>query len=163
MKEFREKFKPLDKIQIDVKYLTDIPNLLNGIIEKYVPKYQITARDYRSGLTFMGYTNHKDSTSIGIFTEYLISSLKSRGVDISNTHFQSDNGSEFRNITKKASKKSMYEEIIDRNNLNNIYNPPASPFLTVMLKAFMIELKRNFTILNSMNRSIYFFTRQMLT
>jgi hypothetical protein len=130
MNAFREKYKPLEKRRIDVKYLTDIP------------KYQITVRDYRNGSTFIGFTNHKDSTSIGIFTEYLISSLKSRGVEISNTHFQSDNGSEFRNISKKAGKKSMFEEIIERNNLNNIYNPPVSPTLNSDVESFHERIEK---------------------
>ena len=68
MSEMRKKVKVFEKIQIDTKYLTDIPNLWMGIKFMNLPKYRFTARDYKSGTTLTGYSYSKDSTSMGIFT-----------------------------------------------------------------------------------------------
>jgi len=156
MRELRAKFKPLDKIQIDVKYLTDIPNIFEGIIYKHIPKYQITARDYCSGLTFLGYSNNKDSTSIGIFTEYVISMLKYYEVDISNTHFQSDNGCEFRNIKKNANKKSLYEEILATHGISNIFNPPGRPTFNSDVESFHDRIEKEFYDIEKFKSSSHF-------
>jgi hypothetical protein len=93
MSEMRKAVLPLTKFQIDVKYLNDIPNIYEDVIFGCIPKYQITVRDYKSGLTFIGYSYKNKSKNIAVFVHYVVWWLLMAGVDISKIHFQSDNGS----------------------------------------------------------------------
>jgi transposase len=111
MSEMRASIAPFEKIQIDVKYLTDIPNYFKNWYFNGFPKYQITARDYKTGWTVIGYSMANDTTSVGIFVAYVLMVLTCAGVDISKISFQSDNGSEFRNSSTKG-KLTLYEEIL---------------------------------------------------
>jgi transposase len=135
MSEMRAFYKPLEKIQIDVKYLIDVPSLCKGIWFKMLPKYQITARCYKCGLTFIGYSYFKDSTSIGIFVAILIEFLKLAGVDLSNICLQSDNGGEFRHISKKKG-FTLYEEILMNHGIKYEFIPIASPTFNSDVESF---------------------------
>jgi len=46
--------KPFEKIQIDLKELKDIPQYY-PFISKGISKYQFSARDVRTGITFLSY------------------------------------------------------------------------------------------------------------
>jgi hypothetical protein len=91
MSEYRANIPLFRVIQIDIKFLCDIKKKKKKLRYYKLPQYQITARDYKSELTFIGFTHNKDSISVAIFTAYVIDQLKSAGIDFSNTIFQSDN------------------------------------------------------------------------
>jgi transposase len=131
----------LKKNQIDVKYLTDIPNILSDVMINNLPKYQITARDYKTGLTFISFAHEKSNTSVGIFTDYLIEHLKNAGIDVTKSHFQSDNGGEFRYLAKKTG-FTMFEEVCMRNGVNYRFIPPASPTFNSDVESFHQRIEK---------------------
>jgi hypothetical protein len=141
MSEIRKNTPVMRKLQIDVKYLCDIPNLYADIWAINIPKYQITVRDYKCGWTMIGFSYHKDSTSIGIFVAYVIYCLIKAGIDISNIYFQSDNGSEFRNINKKHG-LSLYEEILNLYGIKYWFIPPARPTFNSDVESFHNTIER---------------------
>ena len=141
MSFLRDTIKVVEKLQIDVKYLTDIPNLLWGIKFFNFPKYQITARDYASGNAIIGYSYTKDSTSVGIFVAYVIYLLLSAGIDVKEIHFQFDNGSEFRNLSKNKG-LSFVEEICTVNGVEYRYNPVARPTYNSHVESFHGTIER---------------------
>ena len=143
MSEMRKKHLPLQKLQIDVKYLCDIPNIFKDIIHQNIPKYQITVRDYKIGLTFIGFSYSKDSTAIGIFVYYVLHCLRSVNIDLSNTYFQPDNGSEFRCMNKKYG-FSLFEEILRKNNVGYWFIPPAKPTFNSDVESFHNTIEREF-------------------
>ena len=106
-KKRRETYMPFQKIQIDIKYLTDIPEIIKDIMDYNLPKYQITARDYKTGFQHIGFCYEKSSTSTGIYVDYLCQQLRNAGIDVSKITFQTDNGSEFVNNFNK-NKMSFY-------------------------------------------------------
>jgi len=141
MSQMRKAIKPFQKLQIDVKYLCDIPNILSDYLFGLIPKYQITVRDYKCGFTMVGYTYSKDSTSIGIFVYYVVYCLQQCGIDLSDTHFQSDNGSEFRIIAKKHG-LSLYEEILTKFNIKYKFIPVARPTFNSDVESFHRTIER---------------------
>ena len=141
MSEMRKAYKPFQKLQIDVKYLCDIPNILSDYLHGLIPKYQITVRDYKSGFSMVGYSFAKDSTSIGIFVAYVIYCLRKCGIDTSNLHFQSDNGSEFRILGKKHG-LSFYEEILTSFNIKYRFIPVARPTFNSDVESFHGTIER---------------------
>ena len=141
MSEMREKIKVIEKLQVDVKYLTDIPNLLMGIKFNELPKYVIVCRDYKSGITFIGYSYFKDSTSVGIFIAYVVFILIKAGIDMKKIHFQFDNGSEFRSTTKKKG-LSLVEEILLKHGIKYKFNPPSRPTYNSDVESFNGTIER---------------------
>ncbi len=83
------------KIQVDIKYLTDIPELYFSLRKFCLPKYQITARDVATGALWICFATQKSSSHTALFIEYLLTHLASFHVDTSSITIQTDNGSEF--------------------------------------------------------------------
>ena len=109
MSEKRKECAPFEKIQVDIKYLTDIPELSPLIWDRLIPLYQITARDYKTGAVFICYCFEKTSANCGVFLDYLCYFLELNGIDLSNTVFQTDNGKEF--VSDSIKRMSFFEEI----------------------------------------------------
>ena len=143
MTEMRQRVKVFEKIQIDTKYLTDIANLMMGIKFLNFPKYRFTARDYKSGLTFTGYSYTKDSTSMGIFAAYVIHRLKQAGVDTKTICFQPDNGTEFTSYAKKKG-HSFFEEVCINNDVEYHYIPIGRPTYNSDVESFHGTCEREF-------------------
>lgn len=116
--KWKENLKPFELIQVDIKYLTDIPNLTHLFRKnKKMPKYQITARDVATGYTWVAFANQK-----GVFetTKFLrtviIPFFQKHKLDMSKTIIQTDNGKEFTNKnTKKLTepKKTIFTKAIE--------------------------------------------------
>ena len=98
-----------ERIQVDIKYLTDIPELKSAMKHGELPRYQITARDCATGALWLGFTKEKSSsTSTTLFIELLLDHLSAYGVDVHDCAIQTDNGREFTSWYK-TEKKSLFE------------------------------------------------------
>ena len=126
LKKIRNSYKPFQKIQVDIKYLTDIPEIRGDLRYYKLPKYQITARDYKTGYQHIGFSYEKTTTATGIYIDYLCRKLENAGVDVSKITFQTDNGREF--VSNSKNKLSLFEEIITKKyKAKHRRIPPASP------------------------------------
>ena len=126
LREVKQKMKPFEKIQIDLKELKDIPQYY-PFISKGFPKYQFSARDVRTGITFLSYGYEKSASNVGIFLFYLLSHLKNNNVDLSKVVFQSDNGSEFIGSPKAIYANTPYQNIARKFNVSTVLIPPGAP------------------------------------
>ena len=95
LREVKRKLKAFKKIQVDIKYLDDIPEFYGAYTVYRLPKYQITARCVRTGALYYAYAMEKSVTNTTMFILRLAEHLKAYGVDLSDSVFQTDNGSEF--------------------------------------------------------------------
>ena len=143
MSEMRKSIGAFEKIQIDIKYLTDIPNFFRQIILHGLPKYQITARDYKTGWSVIGYATTKDSTSVGIFLAYMLAILIFAGVDLKKVSFQSDNGTEFRNSSPNG-KLTLYEEILTKCGIKYNFIPIKRPTFNSDVESFHGRIEKEF-------------------
>jgi transposase len=91
----KEQLKPFELIQIDIKYLDDIPNHCPYYKAYKLPRYQITARDVKSGAVYPFLSYEKSIASTITATDILLTHLKASGIDLKDTVIQTDNGSEF--------------------------------------------------------------------
>lgn len=117
---WKKKLKPFEKIQVDVKYLTDIPSLKPYFKDNCLAKYEFTFRDVSTGLAFVAYGSEKSVTNNHIFFKNVIFPfLKSiKGLDLKTISFQTDNGSENTNRKRRGPvyqemKKSVVTEFIE--------------------------------------------------
>ena len=135
LREIKKKLKPFQKIQLDLKDLNDIPKYY-PFINKGFPRYQFSARDVRTGIAFICFGNKKDSANTAVFFYYLYLFLKSIRVDLTNSEFQTDNGTEFIGNHKAKNKKSAYQLLADELNLETSLIPPAHPTFNSDVEAF---------------------------
>jgi hypothetical protein len=62
LREEKMRFKPFERIQVDIKYLNDIPGFYKYYYRYKLPEYQITARDVRTGGIYYFYSYEKSVT-----------------------------------------------------------------------------------------------------
>ena len=112
-------------IQVDIKYLTDIPELTWSLRHSKLPKYQITARDRATGALWFAYSREKSTTSTTLFIEHLLNHLKKHGVLLPEVTVQTDNGTEFTCRYQSRKKKSLFENALREYKVGYARIPPA--------------------------------------
>ena len=125
---WKEKLKPFERIQVDVKYLTDIDSLKPYFkkskelgVERILSKYEFTFRDIATGFAFVSYASEKSVTNCELFFKNVIYKFLSGipNLDLKNVIFQTDNGAENTNRKRKGpyvgvNKKSIVTEFIEK-------------------------------------------------
>ena len=114
------------KIQVDIKFLTDIPELLYSLQTFFLPKYQITARDVATGALWVCFATEKSSTNAALFIEYLLTHLAFCDCDTSSITVQTDNGTEFVS-GPFSTKTSPFSSMVSSFQVRHTTIPPASP------------------------------------
>jgi transposase len=95
LRKVKARWRLFEQVDIDTKYLFDIPEYWPQMKRHNLPKYQFTARDVVSGLMFVGYASECTLTCATLFAQIIIDHLKKCGVTLDGSRFQTDNGSEF--------------------------------------------------------------------
>jgi len=93
MKAVYGSFKALHKWQVDIKYLIDIPNMIPLLWLWYL--YQLTFRDYKTGMVLVFYGIWRDQSRTVIATETFAKMLEQIGIDVKKVVLQFDWGAEF--------------------------------------------------------------------
>ena len=117
----KKHFKTLEtKLQLDGKYLLDIPNYY--IYHKLfgLPKWEFTLRDVKSGATFLSYATTEDGLNACTFMTYVFEHFKQYGIDVSKLTIQTDGASYAMNL--KSQKKTALQELIE-----NVYGAKLVP------------------------------------
>ena len=109
--EQKKRMRSFEKIQVDIKYLDDMPEFYHEYYTLRIPRYQITARCVKTGSLFIGYAKEKTNLNTAIFIYRLLSHLRDNGIDITKTTVQTDNGTEFRNF--KSDKSTMFLDVLN--------------------------------------------------
>lgn len=89
------KLKTFERIQVDVKDLSDIPKYYYFKRRYDLPRYQYTARDVKSGMLYIAYARRNECINAANFLTLLAEHLKMHNIDLSKVTVQTDNGSEF--------------------------------------------------------------------
>ena len=125
LRAIKAKYKPFEKIQIDVKELKDIPNYLDQSLalgikrakelpNRYgLPMYQYTARDVKSGALFVALAYMHNRHTAAIFADRVLTHLK--GFGITPKSIQTDNGTEFVNTRDATDERSLFIQVVTRN------------------------------------------------
>lgn len=124
MSAVRAQYRPFEKIQMDIKYLQDIPEIYPAYVKGDIPRFMISARDYKTGWLFLAFTNRLDAKSTGIYANYLIQRLKTAGVDLSHVSIQTDNGREF--VDRLKNRTTLFQNVLHERVCHKVI-PPASP------------------------------------
>jgi len=144
LSELKKQAKALKYWQVDVKYLDDIGSLWPFIEQGIVPKFEYTARDVRTGTTFLAYAYGCNEINTARFGRVLMEHLKRFGVCTHDVIIQTDNGAE--NIGNLYSKHDGLLSVI----VESIYNgthktiPIRSPRFNSHVETFHGIVEREF-------------------
>jgi len=125
LRAVKASWRVFEQLEIDVKYLTDIPEYWPQMKRHDLPRYQYTARDVVSGMQFLGFANEISLNYSTLFAETLISHLMRCGVNLSNCRIQTDNGSEFIG-NWIAMEDSSFTKTVQKMGLTHWTIPPAA-------------------------------------
>ena len=126
LREVKSRYRPFEKMQIDVKELRDIPNILDqslalGLQKKKelpnrygLPMYQYTARDVKSGALFVSLAYMHNRHTAAIFADRVLTHLANHG--ISPRIIQTDNGTEFVNTSDATDDTPLFIQVVTRDN-----------------------------------------------
>ena len=124
LRAVKAKYKPFEKIQIDVKELKDIPNYLEQsyalarkqkqeVPLKYgLPMYQYTARDIKTGTLFVSHAYGHNRHTAAIFADRVLTHLNNCG--IIPRVIQTDNGTEFCNTKDALDLSPLFIQVVTR-------------------------------------------------
>ena len=108
----KKKWPLFGQITVDTKDLKDIPHYWPQMKTLALPKYQFTAREVRSGLMFLGFSNEKSAASACLFGRLLCEHLRNCGIDLKQVKFQTDNGSEFIGCFRQDRSRDGFETTV---------------------------------------------------
>ena len=124
MRAVKAKRHSMAHLQMDVKYLTDIPNYWEQI-PLGLPKYQYTVRETKTGMLFLGYSDELSGVNACTMIDYVLDELKpDLPFDMSELTVQTDNGSEFSGLARRIETNPFVQMIEKRHGANHVYIRP---------------------------------------
>ena len=100
MREMKAKLKPFEQLQIDTKYLNDIPFYVAQVAQNpRLPLFEYTARCPRTGATFLGFGRELSEALACVFAAAVLAHL--RRCLHTTAIVQTDNGCEYSGMERK--------------------------------------------------------------
>lgn len=98
LREVKAKYFSLEKVQMDIKYLTDIPPYWEQMQRLGLPRFQYTVRDVKSGMLFLGYADEISIEKAVKMLSHVLGKIAPKFVR--KIEVQTDNGAEFSGATR---------------------------------------------------------------
>ena len=95
LRAVKARYQPLRRLQMDVKYLNDIPHYWPMMKALGLPEFQYTTRCVKTGAVFLAYGSEVSKTYAELTARRLLSHLGDFGIDLAEVVIQTDQGSEF--------------------------------------------------------------------
>lgn len=110
--KIKKHWKLFGQFTVDVKELKDIPHYWPQMKILGLPRYQFTAREVRSGLMLLAFSNERTALSACLFARLLCEHLRNCGIDLKKVKFQTDNGSEFIGCFRQDGTRDGFEATV---------------------------------------------------
>lgn len=103
MRAVKARLALFEQLQVDSKYLDDIPYYLRQLAQKLnLPLFQYTARCPKSGGIFLGFANELSEANACAFIAAVLHHIERCGFPRKGTIVQTDNGSEYSGAERKV-------------------------------------------------------------
>lgn len=122
LREAKAKYKAFGHLQMDVKYLRDIPNYWGQKKEFKLPHFEYTVRDTKSGMLFLGFSDELSELTARTMVDYVLARLRSQMPD-HEIIIQTDNGVEFSG-TVRHFEKATFSQQVERYGAKHVFIPP---------------------------------------
>jgi len=113
LREIKALWGLFEQISTDTKDLKDLPPYWLQMRALGLPSWEYTAREVVSGTTFLGFANENSATYASLFADIICQHLKDHGIDLTQVHFQTDNGSEFKGGKDKQGNPHGFPMIVE--------------------------------------------------
>jgi hypothetical protein len=113
MREVKARLKAFSQLQIDTKYLNDIPYYVEQMARnKQLPRFQYTARDVKTGATFLGFGSELSGAHASCFAAAVLKHLSRTGHPREGTIVQTDNGQEYSGVERKTKRDRGFTHVV---------------------------------------------------
>ena len=121
LREVKAKYLSLEKVQMDIKYLTDIPPYWEQMQKLGLPRFQYTIRDVKSGMLFLGYADEISVEKAIKMLEHLLGKIAPYFPG--KMKVQTDNGVEFSGTTRRY-ERNYFIRAVEGFGAKHQYIPP---------------------------------------
>ena len=115
----KARYKAFERTCNDTKHLTDIPEYWTQAKNLSLPWFQYSHRDVRTGVMFLGYADELSLSHATIFAETVIQWYQSNGIELLQSIWSYDSGSEYIG-SANAKRQSSYQEVLTRVGINGL-------------------------------------------
>ena len=121
LRSIKARYKSFEKVQMDIKYLTDIPPYWEAMMKYKLPRFQYTVRDVKSGMLFLGFADEISELHAETMMKHVMRKIVSDFPGVAK--IQTDNGVEFSGTTRKA-ENNHFRQAVNALGAEHIYIPP---------------------------------------
>ena len=113
MRAVKAHLAAFEQIQIDTKYLNDIPYYVEQMARNpNLPRFQYTARDVKTGAVFLGFGDEYSESHSCVFAAAVLRHLNRCGHPREGTIVQTDNGSEYSGTERKTKRDRGFSHVV---------------------------------------------------
>ena len=113
MREVKARLAAFEQVQIDTKYLNDIPFYVEQMARNpRLPRFQYTARDVKTGATFLGFGGELSEALASVFAAAVLGHLERCGHQRAGSIVQTDNGSEYSGAERKTKRDRGFSHVV---------------------------------------------------
>ena len=127
LRAVKAQYKALTHLQMDVKYLWDIPHYWPQMQALDLPTYEYTIRDTKSGALFLGFGHQVTTTYASLLVKRCLNHLERYGIDPSLVTVQTDRGSEFSGGQRKKRDFGFVHTVRKECGARHVFTPPRWP------------------------------------
>jgi transposase len=139
---------PLRRLQMDTKYLNDIPAYWPQMQGRGLPGFQYTIRDESTGALFLAYASALSKTYATLAIARVLHHLRSHGVDLTEVEVRTDLGTEFDGDTVHYRADGFHGTITGLG-ARHRFNPPARPNANADVESSHATIEHEFFDLES--------------
>lgn len=127
LRQVKAQYAALTHLQMDVKYLTDIPRYWAQMEALGLPRYEYTIRDTKSGAIFLGFAQQVSLTYASILIRRCLKHLELCGIEPNRVTVQTDRGSEFSGGRRKKNERGFVYMVEKVCGAEQVFTPPRWP------------------------------------
>lgn len=127
LREVKARYRALTHLQMDVKYLWDIPQYWPQIEALGLPRYEYTIRDTKSGALVLGFAQQLSVTYASILIRRCLRHLEDWGMESQGVVVQTDRGGEFSGGQRKKHSRGFVHAVREEAGARHVFTPPRWP------------------------------------
>lgn len=127
LRAVKAQYPALTHLQMDVKYLWDIPQYWPQMQALQLPKYEYTIRDTKSGAIFLGFGHQVTVTYASLLIQRCLNHLERWGIAADRVTVQTDRGSEFSGGQRRKRDFGFVHAVEQESGAEHLYTPPRWP------------------------------------
>jgi transposase len=155
LRKIKAAHQPLTRLQMDTKYLNDIPHYWPQMQAQGLPRFQYTVRDESTGALFLSYASELSKTCATLALTRILAHLKAHGLDLAQIEVRTDLGTEFDGDTVRYRPDGFHGSILAAG-ARHRFNPPARPNANADVESSHATIEAEFFDLESFHGPQHF-------